>query len=491
MGGMFAVEMTGSEDLRHRLAEADAPSAAVLVSACDLDAALALDLPVDLVTPSTEGFLLSGRRLPADRVFVAALGLLVLSRTGAAEAMQVEADWSARFGTGLPARLDLTDTAKTGWREAALGWMARLMVSQRKETAQRFVALTRGMVQLRQEHEAMQAAFARLETHAWLHRLSERKLSLSLSPVEGSPDVILPSRTGVVQRLPGGSVGLSDIAIRIADLPQPRQGVLTCCLESPDRGEIVAKWTVPAAQMLSGWLRLSLVRGLEEDPVGLELRLNWDGAASLRLATAMAHPDPRFRPVMADGSEAGRHVLALEVWHYLPGVRAPASAKGWLPDDALEASSPLRRVEGRDLLRAINLDTLAQDMGTVSGGDALLVHVAPDRVTCAILPEAVSGARQISVDVLTSNAKGPVVDYAVAVLPRALRPREPRALPEFPPEYHSGWLRLKPMRAGQVTLVLPDLPGEPHDLYLMTRLPPGDTNISYGWSGFSGLVFHV
>ena len=485
------MQMTGPEELRDRLAEDDAPAAVILVSDCDLDVALALGLPVEVVSLSEAGFASRGRRLSPDRVFVAALGVLVLSRGAAEGIARLEADWTARFGTDLPERIDLTAAPEGVRREAALGWLAGLMVAQRRETARRMVTQMRGMARLRQEHEAMQAAFARLEAHAWQHRLSERKLSLSLASVLGSPDLILPPGAGVVQRLPGGSVGLSDVAIHIAEQPKPLHGVLSCRLESPDRGAVIAEWTVPAARLQPGWLRLSLVRGLEEDPVGLDLRLGWDGAAALRLATAVAHPDPRFRPVMAGGGDGGRHVLAMEVWHYLPGVRAPASAKGCLPDDAVEADSPLRRVEGRDLLRAINLDTLAQDMGSVHGGDALLVHVLTDRVACAILPEAVAGVRKISIDVLTSNAKGPVVDYAIAVLPAALRPRSPRALPEFPPEFHSGWMRVKPMRAGQVTLILPDLSGEAHDLYLMTRLPPGDARNDYGWSGFSGLVFHV
>lgn len=483
--------MTGAEEIRDHRAEVDAPAAVILVSACDLDAALSLALPVDVVIPAQEGFLHAGRPVPEDRVFVAAVGVLALSRAGAVDMVRLEADWRTRFGTGLPERLDLTETETVARRVAALAWLAGLMVAQRKEAARRIVALTRGMARLRQEHEAMQASFARLEAHAARYRLSERKLSHSLVPVVGSPDLILSSRAGLVQRIPGGSVSLSDVAIRIAHVPQPRQGVLTCRLHSPDLGEVIAEWTVPAAQLQPGWLRLSLVRGLAEDPVGLELRLHWDGAAPLRLATAVAHPDPRFRPQMVEGDEAGRHVLAMEIWHYLPGVRAPASARGFLPDGALEANSPRRRVEGRELLRAINLETLAQDMGAVHGGDALLVHVMPDRVACAILPEVVAGLRQVSVVVLTAHAKGPVVDYAMAVLPRALRPIKPRVLPEFPPEYHSGWVRLRPMRAGQVTLILPDLPGEAHDLYLMTRLPPGDTSNAYGWSGFSGLVLHV
>lgn len=485
------MEMTGHLHLRDLPEGQDARPSFLLVDDVDLAAALALNLPVAFVSPAAEGFVSAGRSVPADRVHLAALGVLVLSPAGAAATGAMAARWLAQFGDALPARIDLSDVAEDAQREAALEGLARLLLVGQRAAADRSAGLMRDVARLRQEHEAMQAAFARLETHAWNHRLSERKLSLALEPRDGSPVLSLPSGGEVVQRIAGASPGLSDVAIRVGGAAPPRQGVLTCRLESPDLGEVIAEWTIPAARIKPGWLRLSLLRGLADDPVGLCMRLRWEGAAALPLETAMPHPDPRFQPVRVDGSDAGRHVLAMEVWHYLPGVLAPGSAKGWLPDGAVEAASPLRRVEGGALLRAINLATMQYDLGPVKGGDALLVHVMPDHLACAILPEAVAGVRQVSVEALTWHPKGPVVDYAIAVLPSAVRPRQLGALPEFPQDYHSGWVRLRPMRAGQVTLILPDLPGEAHDLYLMTRLVPRPEGNAYGWSTFSGLVMHV
>lgn len=483
--------MTGRLYPRHYPEGEDAPLSLILVTDVDLPAARALELPLPLVSLSGEDFILAERSVAPDRVHMAALCVLVLSRAGdlAVEAMAVR--WGACFGVALPERMDLTAVAEPARRSAALEGLVRLFLGGQQALAIRSVGLMRDMTRLRQEHEAMQAAFARLESHAWRHRLSERKLSLSLEPREGSPGLALAAGGEVMQRIAGGSPGLSDVAIRIADVAIPRRGVLTCRLESPDLGEALAEWTIPAAQMRTGWLRLSLPRGLPDDPVSLCLRLRWEGTAALRLETAMAHPDPRFRPMQGDGGEVGRHILAMEVWHYLPGVLAPGSAKGWLPDGMEAGAPPMRRVEGRALLRATNLATLAQDMGPVHGGDALLVHVMPDHVACAIVPEAVAGVRQVSIEALTWHPKGPVVDYAIAVLPASLRPKRAGVLPEFPEEYHSGWVRLRPMRAGQLTLVLPDLPGAAHDLYLMTRLVPRPEGNAYGWSAFSGLVLHV
>ena len=482
--------MTEPAQMRDRMQGREAPDAVIVIPGCDKAAAEALGLPVEIAVFDGADFFWRGAMLAADRVHVAAVGVMILSTEGAREVAGLAAVWRSQFGTDLPECIDLSEVAAAAQRGAALDRLCHLVLMERKETARRMVTALRATATLRQEHEAMQAAFARLETHAFLHRLSQRKLSFSVEAVAGSPVLEVPSGGGVVQRVPKGSVGFSDIAVRIAERPS-RKGVLRCRLESPDRGGLVARWTVPAARIEAGWLRLSLVRGLEADPVGLELQLYWEGAEPLRLETAMAHPDPRFRPSRADGGEAGRHVLAMEVWHYLPGARAPGSAKGILPDDAGEVDIPTRRIEVVELLRAINLDTLAQDMHNVHGGNALLVHVMPDRVACAILPEAVSGVRLVSADVMTWSAKGPVVDYAIAVLPTGFRPHQPGVLPEFPEGYHSGWVRMKPMRAGQVTLILPDLPGEGHDLYLMTRLPPGDTSNAWGWSGFSGVVMHV
>ena len=482
--------MTEPARMRDRMRCREVPDAVILVPFCDTAAAEALGLPVDIVVFDGAEFLWRGDGVAEDRMHLATLGVVALSAEGARDVAGLAAFWARLFGSELPGFLDLSRVAAGARREAALEWLTDVLLAERQGAAGRMVSLMRAMAALRQEHEAMQASFARLETHAFLHRLSQRKLGFTVTPAAGSPVLELPSGAALVQRVPGLSVGLSDIALRISEGPA-RSGVLRCRLESPDRGEVLAEWSVPAARIEAGWLRLSLLRGLEADPVGLEIRLEWEGAGPLRLETAMAHPDPRFLPCGADGMPVGRHVLAIEVWHYLPGVRAPGSAKGLLPDGSGEADLPTRRIDGIELLRAINLDTLVQDMQTVHGAPALLVHVMPDRVTCGILPETVGGARVVSADIMTWSAKGPLVDYAIGVLPAGLRPRQPGVLPEFPEGFHSGWVRMKPMRAGQVTLILPDLPGDAHDLYLMTRLPPGTTSNAWGWSGFSGVVMHV
>lgn len=482
--------MTEPARMRDRMRGREAPDAVIVVPLCDEAAAEALGLSVEIVLFDGAGFLWRGEGVAKDRVHVAALGVLALSAEGARDVVGLAAFWVRVFGSELPDFLNLSWVAAEARREAALERLSDLLLAERQGAAVRMVALMRAMAALRQEHEAMQASFARLETHAFLHRLSQRKLAFTVTPAAGSPVLELPSGAALVQRVPGPSVGLSDIALRIAEGPA-RNGVLRCRLESPDRGEVLAEWTVPAARIELGWLRLSLLRGLEADPVGLEIRMQWAGEGPLRLETAMAHPDPRFLPCGVDGEPFGRNVLAIEVWHYLPGVRAPGSAKGVLPDGSGEADLPTRRIEGVELLRAINLDTLVQDMQKVQDAAALLVHVMPDRVACGILPEAVGGARVVSADIMTWSAKGPVVDYAIGVLPAGMRPRQPGVLPEFPEGFHSGWVRMKPMRAGQVTLILPDLPGDGHDLYLMTRLPPGATSNAWGWSGFSGVVMHV
>jgi hypothetical protein len=63
--------------------------------------------------------------------------------------------------------------------------------------------------------------------------------------------------------------------------------------------------------------------------------------------------------------------------------------------------------------------------------------------------------------------------------------------PETPPAFARGcmtaWCRLPPLGADLLDLVLPEPVSEPHDLYLMTRLPDGQT-AEWAWATFDTVI---
>lgn len=473
--------------------EANSPETAVGLPALvvmpeDQPATQALGLPVRLVVALPNGWRDDdGRVVARHQVHLYALGVLVLSKHAQVAADRHADLWKTTFGSNVPPLADFSQS-EGDQRSQVLTWLVERFASMQQRMAQRTVVHARELSVLRQQHETTQAAFQRLESFVFSHRLTERYLQDTLAPVVGSPMLVMKPGSNLTQRVPGSSSGLSDIALRIANGPRPRSGSLHCILHSAEQGEDLAHWEIPAAYLLEGWLRLALEVALDTDPLGLELRLTWNGDAPLRLETAMAHPDPRFRPIL-NGIEH-THVPALQIWHFIPGTRAPLSAGGILPlgrNSALRERR-LRRVEPAALTAAVNLDTLRSDMQRFHDGDALLVHVLPDRMAAAILGVADSGARQISATICTQHRNGPQIEYAIAVLPIRLRPTTPRAEPDFPDSLHSGWIRIRPMRASQATLIIDDPLDEACDVYLMTRLIPGQKSDAYGWSTFSMLT---
>lgn len=473
-----------SKDTTGRLAQV---LPAMIVMPCDWADAAMLALPVEIVQAGQDGWTDGERPLQADIVHLSAIGVLVLSGEAAALAAQHARVWHASFGEPAPPVLEVAKKEKARL-ETILRWICGRLAEDQGRTAHRIVTQARELAVLRQQHEATQSAFRNLETYAYEHNLTQRQLQMTLAPAVESPHLVLAPGSFLDQRLPGKSVGLSDLSLRIADGAKPRSGTLECWLESPDLGQELARWLVPAERLVPGWLRLSLEVALDADPVSLVLHAQWSGSSDVRLETAMRHPDPRFCPVV-DGAEGG-FVPAMQLWHFLPGARAPLSAAGILPTNR-GAASPggnLQRIEKQELARATNLDTLNTDVPLFEGDSVLLVHVLPDRLSCAMLAVAQEGARQVSATICTRHRDGPPVEYALAVLPLHLRPKSPREEPEFPENLHSGWVRTRPMRQSGITLILPEPLDCLSDIYLMTRLPKGQASDAYGWSTFSDLT---
>ncbi len=161
----------------------------------------------------------------------------------------------------------------------------------------------RELAQLREMAERSLQSFQRLEAFVWQTSKGERTLVQHLAQ-EGSFAL-----TRAVQRLPGDSAGLTDVAVWIGGA----RGVLTARLVLAESAEVVGLWQVTDPG--EGWLRLALPRALSVDAQTPMLHLDWTGEP-LTLGLSLPHPDPRFQ------CEGGA-MLALKLWKFVPGVAAP------------------------------------------------------------------------------------------------------------------------------------------------------------------------
>ncbi|OJH43993.1 hypothetical protein IE00_14010 [Paracoccus sp. SM22M-07] len=242
------------------------------------------------------------------------------------------------------------------------------------------------------QHEETQAGFRDLEAFLYRNVSQKRLLDVTLSPVAAQPPIVLNGGMQLVQRLPATSIGLSDVPICVANETASVDGVLHVSLSSPDSGQTLAIWEVPARKLSQGWLR--------SDAVTVLLRVAYQGTGSVRIASSFQHPGERFQPLLDD--RRGPNVPALQIWRWIAGASAPLAAGGILSGDALP------------------------------------------------------GARHIYADIRTFHGSANHIEYRIALAPPSDRPRQPGDLPSFEPHLVSEWGRMAPLEDGQVDLVLPN-----------------------------------
>ena len=462
--------------------------ASILVAPEDYAEVSALSLPVSLIVASgtSEDVEFNddrGQVLPLDQVALRTIGCLPLSSTGKAHLAQLAGLWRSKLDTDAPAEIPVEAVDTPDSRARVLEWLVVQLTETQKQSAQRSTRLMRELGLLRQQHEEIQTSFQNLEQFVYRHGPQHRKLETTLSPVSGQLPITLRNGSRLVQRLPGASVGLSDIAIHIGNEMAPASGVLNVSLLSPDTNETLAIWEVPAARLTRGWLRFSLDRALGPDTISLLLNIGYEGRDTVRLASAVQHPEPRFHP-QVDGQPV-ETLPALQIWRWIAGAQAPVPANAVIQ---VGGKNRLRRVERDALATAINLDTLHDTVPMFQSTDALLVHVQPDQPACGVLSGlALPGVRQVFATLQTRHAEAPPVEYQLALLPQEQRPHQPGRLPGFEPAHSSGWIRLEPEEEGQAHVLLPSPLEGPYDIYLMTRLPEGHSSNHYGWSTFSNV----
>lgn len=478
----------------------------IIVASPDADMLPQRELPAPLclathnttrVTLSVNGQAFSTAELAGLSYVLAATsdaGATILSTLKA----QIEADTAAPAPDILPlADLDPASRLNAIY-SALMGQQEReLLAASRRNTD-----LSRALSELRKTHEKMQGAFHRLEAFIYAQNLAERATAASLPISLGQPRIALTADQPIEQRLPGSSVGLSDIVLYPQDTNSAAKGELHAQLFALEDTSIRAEWRVAGHSITGKTIHLSLATSLDVDAVSLQLRLSWSGPGGLGLHGSMQNPDDRYQAHIA-GEPSGQ-LLALRCQAYPPNCAAPVTLGAYLPGrDAptahpsdvatpmVETRAPRSLTLGADTLAdAVNLMPHNQNYGFMNEEGALKVHVMDTGISAALVRASVpEGARQVLAEVCTRASKAQNIRYAMAVAPITERSPPGGRLPTFRKSYITEWTVLSPLMLGELRLPLPDALLEAHDLYLLTRLAtdPGDPR--WGWSTFSKIRF--
>lgn len=448
-------------------------------------------------------------RTTLEEVQARIVATVFCSAAGEAAARKFSTAFADRIGTDAPPLIDLTDTAtdrlQAELASRLIGPLARLGEVQ----ARRNASLHRSIVQLRQQHAAVQASFSQLERYVADRGLNHRSLALDLGANAHQEPIMLEPGAKLVQRLPRASTGLSDIAVFVDKSADLQAGTLRISLTTAEDEQVHGEWQVTSPQLSHGWARLAFDVSLEEDPRTPLLSITWEDATTpLALGWSIRHPDPRFQAAI-DGEATGL-TLALRAWTYVPGCILPSLANSNRLIGASDASYSI--VSPELLATAENLTPECEYFKLLDDHDALLIHVLPQGESVGRLRDLVpQGTRHVSATVMTRHNEGPIAEYALAIAPHDMdlprssntsggiveraftrltgRRRQAPTISDLEKVTKSEWVRAAPSEEHQLNLFLEEPLPAGHDLYLFTRLAEPNTSADYGWTTFSNIRF--
>lgn len=452
------------------LTQADRDLVRIAAAEADLPALGALTLPAEIVAVAVEDdrcvFPREGGTLPPEEAYRDIAGFVALSPAGRETIGRARTAWAGMFGTEAPELLDLGGgpSGAEAQRGAVLDWLVTQLARTRTHLARRNVTLTRALSRLRETHEQTQTAFQKLDK-LFLDTARGTRLPAGTLPADSRNGIgVLQDGDMVEQRLPCSSEGLSDVAVHLW-FGGPAEGTLHAALELVESGETVADWRLRAADLRSGWTRLSLPVALGPDPQTVRLKLVWQGRGDITLTGSVRPADPQFRGQLNSVPQAS--AMAMKTWKYIPLASTVMPADGHPSSGAPESR---KWVIGRGFLEAAT--PIATDPGNVEfvrdvGG--LAVRPASTAISAARLSRACRvGTRRITGSAETKQAAGPNVEYAIAVAPAAAEGDE--TLPPFAEGWISDWTPLAPSQWSELVLFLPAPLEAASDLYLLTRI---------------------
>lgn len=293
----------------------------------------------------------------------------------------------------------------------------------------------------------------------------------------------------VVQPLPVDMRSMCGFALYLpAAVPQFTRGVLQVYLAAAEDDGLLLHWEVPYARLPQGWVTFAFEqsdRFWRKTPV---LRLCFETEAGIEPRFSLSQPQLREDKGAMINNVRNARSLAFKTWISIPGAPLavtnqmwpaikPRSELGSQIEIVLHEGLTVTTVPGQEERSGFQVVTLLPEQCR------LQVHPFENMVSTACLPRAcLAGTSVIIAGVETAHPNAGQIEYALAVAPPGGS--------EFVTEdgcpanaQISDWTALPPETPSQIRLRLNRPLRAAADLYLMTRLSPGEVS-NYGWAQF-------
>lgn len=381
---------------------------------------------------------------------------------------------------------DILSNQKESWSQLFQQWIVEILLTSYKKQAQYITSISKSLTQLRSSHEQNLNSFSKLEKFLSTVVKTPRWEFLTLSQPTNSLPLQITKDQVLVQKIPCGSAGISDIAINInkkSFISNSDKLELKLSLEESE--ETVATWVIPGFDLQEGWLRLSLERSLNSDNQTPLLEILWSGNNPLFLDTSIHNPDARFCASINDQTTS--NTIQLRIWKYIEGCLCSIPQDGFLPQTNDNRSKTLSIKKMRSAL-ASNTDNLT--ISWVNDKNSLQVHPLLSKPSIACIESiTIENYTEITADIETISERATEIEYSIGI-ESSSNCKESKNIRISDIKKLSAWVKAPALTKSQVTLDLNDLNRkEIYNLYLITKIPSEVKTDAFAWATFSNITF--
>lgn len=339
---------------------------------------------------------------------------------------------------------------------------------------------------LRQELDSQRRAFEDLADAASSGLIPIRTLVLdwgSSYETLGTRDALSGTGRGsIVQPLPISPRAISAIDLHVMNIGSCSGRDTSISLELRDLTGRILSESLPTdiAEIFPGWIRFPFSNSADCMHQAALLFVHLDGGRAIEFSLSFPQSVGEYRPVATDGAVLAESGLALKVWRGYVGA-TPRGFIGKKDGKSVRLKYP-SQFQRAELYHNYGERMNFKAVDFWKKKDAFLVHPPKSGMMIAIVRSIpLSGVVAITLLVNNNHRKGPVISFAIGIVPKGEAPDSGKDL--------GRWLSLPPLEWGEVhTSFSEPLNGE-FDLVLASMVASGEGN-EKAWALFRGFVFH-